>query len=44
MFRVFIRVIFGKTRIKTRIKTRMKFCEEKILINKEGYNVVIRVI
>ncbi len=40
MFRVFIRVIFGKTRI----KTRMKFCEEKILINKEGYNVVIRVI
>ena len=36
MFRVFIRVIFGKT--------RMKFCEEKILINKEGYNVVIRVI
>ena len=40
MFRVFIRVIVGKTRI----KTRMKLCEAKILINKEGYNVVIRVI
>ena len=38
MFRVFIRVIFGKTRI----KTRMKLGEAKILINKEGQEQKIK--